>query len=736
MSKSDSITIRLNQLSKGKKHATGMIPTKAVERQTLKSVTKFHSDILDHDGKMANITDKAMTNKVQGNAGLIEGKIKMKATEKYRFRCEEKASGDFSTLVDSLVFLLCNLEGFVELASGDDIIEMLQESKGSKPIVDFLNVVKTYCGGKGASIEQLLPLLSSSNPQSAMRELLSTLSASFQASILHDDEQYQGTIGDLAVCLAKHARSVEIDEEASPITSLLLELLNADLKSSAREATDATIKQTMDGLAFESIFARQLFRLVLRDVHSDLLPGNEDDFGDSLVDKFNSLLLTKLKTQSSTACKDIGQEVHIDKVDTTFSRFDFSNTLTVGLLEIGLEMNKCVSRKDFHFMLPNGKRITHKLQNSLVAVNIPTLRGESQSTEDLVYPTVLDAVNQIQGKESFASTDFDWICLNYNMTNKVFEWLARDQPLCRNSQEYSKSSYFVGFAQSSTYDMESLRRSIMVPLSNKSARHVATMRVDNMNLFMNQSLDCTVQDLLNYLNSTLNEQRVIAEDIKVSDIKFESLSESVSVKPTSGNQKIKDLIQKVGWTQAAQENQTCPFICSYKIKHPLPEAEARSAHLVIEETRVHSSQSLKTSLTSFLQLIFKEIISDNLIKAQNSCFLAGQPLEYWLPAILIVDVSKYAASVVNSKSNIDIKQLEQLISSASLSFNTRYTLRGMISSSIDYDAINYYPSIIDTIKSTAMHYYDGCRRSMLDDVNDDHVVYAVFDRLMVDVDKD
>ena len=733
------------QLIKPRRHVVSVIPSKAVERQTLKPVLKFSvasesvglNDIINQkQSKTANTTvdKKPMSNN--------EHKSKSRSTDKYAFQSETKDVSASSTLADSLVFLLCNLESVTELASGEDTIEMLQEGSNSQAFIDFLTAARAYSTSKNGSIDKLLPLLTSVNPQDKMKELLGILSGSFQTSILQDYDPYSGSVGELAATFAEEAKSNGFNKESAPLSHLLLGLLSIDLglqsdqQQEAASTPSSQIIEKINSAGFDCRFARQLVRLVLRDVHADLLPGNGDDVADGIVEKFTSLLLKKLNSQSENLSKDIGQETQIPLVQSSFNRFDFTNNFSIGLFELGLALNRCITRRNFHFILPNGKRITHKSQNSLTAVNIPVLRGNGNTTEDLAYPTVLDAVNQIQSKETFATSDFDWICLNYNITQNQLEWLAKDQSLSSSSQEHSKSSYFVGFSHSQNITLESLKESIIVPLSNRQARYMGTTRMDNLNLFVGRSADATIDELLKYLNTVLREQILISEDVSLADIKFESLNGPQFAQPTEGSQKVKDLMLQVGWTQKVHENQVCPFVCSYRIRHALPDSEAKSAHLIIEENRVLSTQMLKTSLTSFLQLIFKEIANDSLCRVSDSCILAGQPLEYWLPTLLIVDVHKFAASVVDSKSNLDVKELATLVQEAGLTFNAKYMLKGLILSKSDANEDIYYPATVDHIKMTAMQYFNDSRGMKLSAVKDSDIRYAVFERSTVDIESE
>ena len=735
----ESISARLHNLAKGKKLVSGTIPTKAIGRHTLKPAFKYKSN---KESMTAGDASNIQAVKQLNTHSMMQTKAKLRSTDKYVFQSEIQAPGCPSTLADSLVFLLCNLESVTELASVDDIYDILSTTPAGMPMHHFIDTVRSFTSGKDASASAMLSLSYGTDSMTTMTSVIDMMYASMQACVLDGSNDDCASIGDMAVDVVQSSRrDVEcggvVDGE---VTGLLLGLLGVDVGVEGSEELlgmgDDQVKATLDEKGFESLFASQLVRLVMRDVKADLLPGNGDDVADGIVEKFTSLLVTKFRSQSENSSKLVGQQVHISKLQSSFTRYDFTNNFSIGILELGIDLIKSITRKNFHFILPNGKRITHKSQNSLTSVSIPGLSQDDDVNHDLAYPTVADAVSQIQGKETFAIADFDWICLNYNITLGCFEWLSRGQPLSSRCQEHCKSTYFIGFDHGRSVSLDVLKASIMVPLTNRPARCVSIMRLDNVNLYLSSRIDASVADLVSHLNTMLRAQKMIRDDVHVSDIKFESLTDARAVRPISGGQKVIDLLQQVGWLQTAHQNQLCTVICSYKIRHPNTDKEAQSGELVVEENRISSSQTLKASITSFMQLVFNEIISDNCIFVNGSCYLQGKPLEFWLPAILVVDVRKYAVSVLNSKDSLNLKALKDLVQQTGLSFNTRYAIKGLILSRTDNGAEDYLPVTVDIIKSLATEYYDGCHKSKLASIRDTDIRFAVFERSAVDIPTD
>lgn len=742
MSANESAASQLQKLSRPKGIPISAIPTKAHARGTVKNFK------LTVNTGNAGQTELLTSNQTLGKRETAISsqpsnpivKIKNKSTDKYLFQSEQKDYKVGTTLADAVSFLLCSLERVEEQSQSEDMAELLGGSSQGAFFSEFLETVKAFKGNKRASINKLIEVATSNQPDGMLKQLLSELSKSLQLC-LHPAEEELKSLGRLASDFISQASSSKISEDDTPCTWLLLSLLGEDLglgKDSVdkvKQSDSHQVTQKMDQLGFNSLFARQTYRLMQRDVHHNLLPGNGEDAVDSLVEGFTAAFVAQLTQakKGSDISELIGQTTIINKLGTKFSRYDFTNNFTVGLLQFDVDLISSTSRKTFVFVLPNGKKIVHNCQHTLTGVCITSLRNSGDYVEDLTYPTVLDGVNQIQRKEAFAGSDFDWIGMNYNMYTKKFEWLAKDQSLNSKAYNHSKTNFFIGYDSTYNVTLEGLKSSVIVPLSNKRSDFIHTMRFDNINLFVSPNSDCTVDDLLKYLNACLKAQLLIAGDVTIKDLLFESLTSDTVLEPSAGTQKIKDLISQVGWSKEDQEQQACAYYCYFKIRHPMPDSESRASHLIVEENRFSSTQILKVSLSSYLQLMFREFMNTGLIKAGNSYCLAGQPLEYWMPTVLIIDLRKYSSTIVDAKHNIDLKELAKLAEEIGLSFNSKYMLRGLINSTKVVGGEDYYPVLVDTIKGTVVQYYDGATKNKLAFVRDIDIRYAFFERCAVDV---
>lgn len=417
------------------------------------------------------------------------------------------------------------------------------------------------------------------------------------------------------------------------------------------------------------------------------------------------------------------------RLQGNMSRFDFTNNLSVGIVEMNTELFANTCRKDYYFVLPNGKKIVYKSQASLTTVNAPKLRDSGEEPADFIYPTVNDAVNQIEGKETFASSDYDWVSLTYNFHDRCFEWLAKEQAKGDSVVNHAKASYFIGFDTLKNISGPVLKQGLVVPLSNKNASSVAIMRLDNLNLFVSPSTEATIQDLLDYLNNVLTQQKLTAKPVEANHLRFESLHNETSIS-VKAEDSLLEVLKKVGWTQEGNHQQKGSFVCSYKIRYPMPDSEAKAGHLYHEERRTLAKHTLKTSLTSFYQFIFRELFSSQLMKTAGRHFIAGQPLEFWLPSVLLLDVRKFSASIVDVKGGLDLKELAPLIEEVGVSFNTKYNLVGAILKSPVPPPDNFPCKISG---KEALVFFDGTIKKAVKDLNDAAIEFVLLVRAHVDV---
>ena len=735
---------QLAALSKAKKGPLSAIPSRSMVRNTLKPVVAITVDTSNVGFREAGVQNTG-EQKPAKRADPIESqaihRIKNSSTSNYLFQNEQKDYNIDTTLVDSITFLLCGLEGITELLHSEDALEAINSSDSGKEFNKFLEIVRKYGNKSKANLNDFLSVLNAGKDRiSRLKQLLARLSGSFQSSIHQPEVKCSDSIGKLALDFVAECKSKGTGTSSHPTSHLLLTLLGLDLgfgpdNSDKVLGTDGgQISSKLDKLGFDSYFARQLVRMVYRDVHADLLTGNGDDVADALVEKFASVMIQKIKggfASSPDICKEIGQATDLSLIDSKMTRYDFTNNLSVGVIEMDLELYSNTCRKDFRFILPNGKKIVHKNQGSLTSVNIPKLTSSGEKAVEFIYPTVLDAVNQIESKESFASSDYDWVGLTYNFYDHRFEWLSKEQSKTDSVYNHSKSSFYIGYDYLKNISSQVLQNGLVIPLSNKGANFIKTMRTDNINLFISTSQDSTVQDLLDYLNRILEQQKMTNKPVEASHLKFESLKNSKVAHVTEPSGKLIDLLKQVGWTNEENQQQGGSYICTFQIKYPMPDAEAKSSHLLIEETRIHAKHSLKTSLTSFYQFMFRELFVKHLVKTAGRSYIAGQPVEYWLPTVLILDMRKYSATVVNVKGGLDLKELVPLIEEMGISFNTKYSLFGAIlrSPQAPYDS---YPCQI--VGTEARIYYDGpFRKLTTKDLDDSIIQYVLLTRSHVDV---
>lgn len=676
----------------------------------------------------------------------------------FKFSFLEESYNLKDTLLDSLVFLISSNEKVAQLAEDPDVMDLAAESPAGRLFEQFLkttNDINKLKSGSSNGIREFLITEPSQRDSQTLRTFLSGLSLSLHTLLLAPSSTPNPPSLPTLIKDFRHAYISTLQQSScttddSTVSSLLACLLYRDTTA------DGSLTSIVDGLAsmaddcIDDVYGMPgmpdtlLCRLMAKMACGWLPDGVDmDDVGEEFCSGFKSYLYSKFISEDSPTSifRELKQTVDFESLGSQYSYFDFTPTFSMGLIELNLEYTCNISRRNLLYYLPSGKNFKIKKLAILSSVDIPSIKEEQE--DQFKYPTVLDSVAKLEAKEKFAVSDYDWVQLSYNIMDSTFQWLSGHQSNTHDFEVQTNMNLYFSYNMQFTR----LNKCLFIPISDiadKTGWNVS--RQCNFDLFVTDDPQATVNDLKRFVNERcLSKGFDKAANLSHQDFEFKSLSRcNKPVVPKSGSQTLLELISEVDIDAKAKcesESQTISYICILRNhslkKQILKSTQNISVNLSKEElikmNRFNNNDMLKCSPTGFFEFFFKTAFDNMRLRVMGQHFYGRHHASFWLPSILIVEVAKISANLIDPKKPLDLVHFKTAVQDMSMLHGTKYGVRGFIclKQAAEGRPAFYYPITVDS-NNACVSYTHTLVHGTLSDVDDSAIKFVVLYRTEIE----
>jgi hypothetical protein len=660
--------------------------------------------------------------------------IGKRATEQYRFQMETADFQIENGLSDCFLFLLSQTEAYKQLSEDLEVQEILEGKVHGNYFAHFTKLIN-------GSMESLREGLQGGTNLKRLEYMLSKLVMSVKRSWFESSEIEAAvasfTHGQVAAMLIDELKDHELvsDEDCS-LSAFLLKLLFKDgvdhniipngesNKLDAVRGKKAQLVNLLKDKPFETHFARLLTRFALGDYLDSI---EIDEIGEKLVISTRSIILRDLKSISpSEYCDRVGQVGHLRK--SKFKRFDFTNNITVGVISLEMEVIMNYNKRALTFVMPTSNRITSSNQSILAGMDIEGVTDDKAllSKHHFKTPEVSATIQLLENKVQFASADFDWVMLAINIYFKGINWaLAEDEQL-KDSEGQSNKSIFVAFDTK----FSDLRTALKIPIftSKLNTKFVPDSKEESYSdCFVSENPNATVKDLLEFLNKRARapSEGDALGNYTTNHISFLRMDESGEYSPKSDAEKLSDILKAIRSEEfppeAAKSPQKCsqllPFFCRFSkdIKTDNEQMPSAAASIV------------KSNMSNFYNYIFDMSFDETKHTEAHVDFFHRETSAFWLPTILVLDVSTISSALVDPKQGLRFSVFEQAIGKLGTAINTEYLPIGLVCCT-KADKNFYYPIAVDWKKREATGYLETKKTFFLRMLSDGFVHFVILER--------
>lgn len=203
-----------------------------------------------------------------------------------------------------------------------------------------------------------------------------------------------------------------------------------------------------------------------------------------------------------------------------------------------------------------------------------------------------------------------------------------------------------------------------------------------------------------------------------------------------------DVLARIGYSVKNNSSRNMKHLLVYEDSNLQDQTsdnlQNNDANLTKEETIknniLNNNDMLKSNITGFFDFLFKESFGQQPRKVRGLPMYAHQPLGYFLPAILIVDVRAIASNLVNPKTGVSFNVFKKILIETDILLNEQYVLRGLVCCT--KETLTDKPSpVCYAVKvdgDTATGYLGQARSFPVNKLDDRFVIAMVLERKEVD----
>ena len=678
-------------------------------------------------------------------------KVKGKATSAFDFQRENAKYHAADTLLDSLMFLLLKMEKVRITMEDQEVADLVQNNPKSESFSNLLKLAKAAYSEKSPSLSPMLAKLKSMDPLEKLIEGISSLDAAIRHPLLEAsgaiaDDGKEVTIAQLFVKILDKYNEEGLDATQYNFSALLLQLARIDL-ASIQKKKPVKEQETLKALTenkellvnhynthkIHTVFAQELFRLSFNSSFESL---STDEVTEDVISAFKNYILHEMANHTGFEfIKTTGTQVLFSNLNSKYTHFDFTNQLSIGLYNLDLSFETSLNRRTLFYILPDGRKIDIENLGILSKVNFKNVAPDAPSMKKLKFSTVLEGVTKLQCKEAFAVSDYDWIMIVYSPWNTKFHWAFGGEDISEASSIQTNFVYFVSFHER----ISDVNNCLKVPIGKALTfgnNLVQTRSHSKFDLYLSQKLNATANELVQFVNDRLHAYGIVAV-IKLKDLCLQNLVTRKVYRFKSKDETILSALEKIDCKFENLPKRELPYICYYDNKEVRREVVSSTQSTTVNETKEESIRlsktnnnfMLKSNLQSLMDFFLTEGLKKGTCEALGHVYYKGHPANFYLPAYLIIDVSKVSSNLIDPKGSIDLAQIfEDSIKEDALLISPRYVPRGMVCKAI-YDTSEYYPVEVNWEKKRCTAYLGKRHEFKLSDIDDRYVAFLLLERI-------
>ena len=514
-------------------------------------------------------------------------------------------------------------------------------------------------------------------------------------------------------------------EPDNAFSVLLCHLLCADLGLSTDNhelifnKKKEEIEKAVNSLGHKSMFGRQLFRQRFQDVPPMYLHDDKDTVALELHENYSATLDDALSKKAKTQdlSELVAQSIQIAKAGFKYSRYDFAPNMSVGIVDVNLDLTGTKAMKDYYFCFPNGSRIELINQTVLYAVSIPIVDPSLRRVSDFCYPKELSLAKDHQGVTAEVG-DFAWLRLTIDKSTSMLTWLEGEEKIPDSCYTESEKVWFVGYDRQDLGEGEGERnenedekkdlslqfindvsQSLRVPICNRSGQKVTCIHPDmNLDLILMQDRDCSVSDFLSKLNKTLKQKKLINDQLSLKEISFQSLiypGHAYRISVPDGKRKLIEVLKEAGYHEDQDQGRAIPYICTYLANSTPQGLIPVSKADYLRQKREGSAKSLKASVSDFFDFYYRMALDGEKKEIKGRTYFQGHSTEFFLPHLLFLDVGRLASGIVNPYGDLNLQYLQSFVQKSGIELSVEYHFKGAVLKSRSKTAEEYYPAVVD-----------------------------------------
>lgn len=714
-------------------------PTKAAGSSSFKSSNKTVGDINAGGSKstVSNPTNKTTTVQAQP--------IKGRSSNAYHFQSEQGDFNGFDCAADCLLFVLTRLERVQTTASDSDVVEAIKASPEGKYFDEFINQINSSTHKKDATLSKLKLGFKGDNATDRLKDFLNQLAYSIRMCSLK--YQTQGVEEDAASksvlsiaqefvkdCLAQSTASDQHTFSALLLNILASEIAVAEHTAVPKEAdalkfvgSKAATLPKLFANELQSTFTEQMFRFSCLEFPEHYQP---DEPIEKALERFRFFLINKMKKIDPTDfAKSFNQNVEVKEFLGEFSRFDLTNQLSVGVIEVNEKDFKLTTiARTIHAVLPDPKVETLSHQSMISKIDFHGISEED--AKHFKYPDFSDAIYKLTSASSFDINDYDWIHIGFNLISSTYYWKSIYETL---SEEEMAGKWQLLFSFREKFP--DLRSAVKVLVLSKEYRVTSINNISKqIDLFMSNNKEATVGDLYSFIVGRHAAKKRMEPGkfklkTKLEDLVFVKSKggEIISKhKCTSSNETIRQVYKSLS-SEDEFDGKGSELTIACIIQDEADSEEADS-----DKQSMLDKGAIKSNPTNFFDFFFRIAFQKSTSSIMNLTYFRNKIANFWIPSILVIDVKNLSTTLIDPKRDLTLEFLTKDIKEKmGIVLNTKYKLIGLIC--ITKDMKMYYPITVDASGKIGTVYFTKETQASLVKASDQFIKYMILERKEADL---
>lgn len=615
---------------------------------------------------------------------------------------------------DSLAFILLRLEGIRHMLMDEDVQGILGTDSVPMYLSEIIN--GGHNSGDTPSLTGLVQTIGHITPMSVLQSIARPLRLAILSSMYPEegtmDQEYPSNISSIA-------RSLQPSSDPSTLQHYLYQCMLIDHASLHRQHVQADIgredRERMDEWYGQSGMFSVLGQALLRGVYSHpSMDGLSDDDDDGILSTFSHILRQRISsTPISSYLHAVGTSIRIGMMGRVdYSYMDLLPALSVGVLDIDADMEISMCRKSIVYILPDGRAVSIDNLSILSSLSLP-------SPHPYPIPSILHAVEKIREKIHYATEDYDWILLVYNVMRRVFRWGMGSS---RIVEEGDTNIIYLIAREERLVDIHS---KILLPiiLPCNLPQGVYSRQPPRPLLYIGDRQTCTVGDMLTFIHSSLSTQG-IPTILSPSSLSLCRTDNPSTIPCTHADQLLLSLLSSLTGADGhvldvVVRIDSTPLAKSISMLDRSSTVNETREEIIFRDSQL-SNHSVKSTSNDLINYLYTHGMRTG-ISTTPSPLLKGHPQSAYIPSYLLINVSR-VNRIVDPKGRIDLLSI-----GCSDGIGRTYIPKAFICNTV-HDHGDYYPVIVNWKEKMCTGYIGKEINGPLVKVNDQHIQWVILER--------